>query len=382
MCYTLHLFVGTLCPLRHALCRKSLCQNPMPLCSMRHALCRANVMNKLLPIIIVLVIFFLPATSDAKREHLITGRTMGTIYHITVVSGSDNGLDDLKEKIDRRLGQINQVFSTYIKDSQISRFNALKAAGEKFPVSDDFIQVMRVANKIYRLSGGAWDGTVNPLVDLWGFGPTQRQPQKPPAAEIKARVQKIGFDRIRIAEPNFLVKNLATVTLDLNSIAKGFAVDRVSELVAAAGFENYLVEIGGEVYAAGVRADGKNWRVGINRPQKDAAFNEVYKAVSIAGRAFATSGDYRNFFEIDGVRYSHVIDPRSGYPVSNGVVSVSIIADNCTLADGLATAIMVMGAEKGIQLVNRLENVECLIVVETPDGRLVDFYSARFATPN
>jgi thiamine biosynthesis lipoprotein len=195
-------------------------------------------------------------------------------------------------------------------------------------------------------------------------------------------MQNIGFNLIQIEDPHFLVKNLASVTLDLNAIAKGFAVDEISELLAAAGFENHLVEIGGEVYAAGVRADGKNWRVGINRPRKDAAFNEVYKAVSIANRAFATSGDYRNFFEIDGVRYSHVIDPRSGYPVSNGVVSVSIIADNCTLADGLATAIMVMGAEKGVQLANRLDNVECFIVVENPDGRLLDFYSPGFAREN
>ncbi len=339
-------------------------------------------MKKYPLLIILVIILFGKAGVATQTEHLIVGRTMGTTYHLTVVTEATERLNGLKEKIDRRLDAINQVFSTYIKDSEISRFNALKAAGQKFPVSDDFMQVMRVAGKIHQLSEGAWDGTVNPLVDLWGFGPTQRQPQKPPAAEIKARAQKIGFDRIRIVQPNFLVKILATVTLDLNSIAKGFAVDRISELVAAAGFENYLVEIGGEVYAAGVRADGKHWRVGINRPQKEAAFNEVYKAVPIADRAFATSGDYRNFFEIDGVRYSHVIDPRSGYPVSSGVVSVSVIADNCILADGLATAIMVMGAEKGLQLVNRLENVECVIVVETPDGRLVDFYSAGFTTKN
>jgi thiamine biosynthesis lipoprotein len=183
-------------------------------------------------------------------------------------------------------------------------------------------------------------------------------------------------------EPHFLVKNLAAVTLDLNSIAKGYAVDQVSALIASAGHKNYLVEIGGEVYAAGVRPDGKYWRVGINRPQKDAAFNEVYKIVSIDNQAFATSGDYRNFFEIDGVRYSHVIDPRSGHPVSNGVVSVSIIADNCTLADGLATAIMVMGVENGISLINRLDNVEGLIVVEESDGSLNDFYSTAFKVNN
>jgi thiamine biosynthesis lipoprotein len=339
---------------------------------------KKNKMKKYPQFIIVLIILLSTTARAAQTEHLIQGRTMGTTYHIKVVTSDSEGVNGLKEKIDRRLAEINRVFSTYIKDSEISRFNRLKQAGEKFPVSDDFIQLMHVAAKIHQLSEGAWDGTVNPLVDLWGFGPKQRQPRKPPAAQIKAIMQTVGFDRIRVEEPNFLVKNLATVTLDLNSIAKGFAVDQVSELVAAGGFGNYLVEIGGEVYAAGVRADGKNWRVGINRPRKDAAFNEVYKAVSIGDQAFATSGDYRNFFEIDGQRYSHVIDPRTGYPVSNGVVSVSIIADNCTLADGLATAIMVMGAEKGIQLVNRLDNVECFIVVEKSDGRLVDFHSTGF----
>jgi thiamine biosynthesis lipoprotein len=345
---------------------------------MRYALCGVYAMDKFIPIIFVIIMLFFPATAGAKREHLIAGHTMGTTYHITVVTGSSERLGDLKAKIDRRLESINRVFSTYLKDSEISRFNALNRAGVKFAVSADFIQVMRVAGKIHRLSEGAWDGTVNPLVDLWGFGPTQRQPSKPPANQIKALMQNIGFEHIRIVKPNFLVKNLAKVTLDLNSIAKGFAVDRVSGLLAAGGHKNYLVEIGGEIYAAGVRADGKNWRVGINRPQQYAAIDEVYRAVSIAKQAFATSGDYRNFFEIDGVRYSHVIDPRTGYPVSNGVVSVSIIADNCTLADGLATAVMVMGPEKGIQLVNQLNNVECFIVVEKPDGRLLDFYSPGF----
>jgi thiamine biosynthesis lipoprotein len=286
------------------------------------------------PLFIILLIILSIATGvEAQTEHLIEGRTMGTTYHITVVSGAREGIKGLKEKVDRRLEAINQVFSTYNKDSEISRFNASKTSGEKFRVSADFIQVMKMGRKIHRLSQGAWDATVNPLVDLWGFGPTRHPPRMPPEAEIKTLLQTIGFDRIQIQEPNFLVKNLAVVTLDLNSIAKGFAVDQISALLAASGSKNYLVEIGGEIYAAGHRRDGKNWRVGINRPQKDAAFNEVYKTVAIKDQAFATSGDYRNFFEIGGVRYSHVIDPRSGYPVSNGVVSVSVIAGNCTLAD-------------------------------------------------
>ena len=328
------------------------------------------------------IILLLTIDCEAKRAHLIEGRTMGTTYHITVVTDDLKGVGGLKEKIDMRLIDINMVFSTYLKDSEIRRFNALSKAGERFQVSDDFMQVMDIGRKIHQLSEGAWDATVSLLVDLWGFGPTQRQPRKPSLSEIKTRMQQVGFDRIRIEKPHFLIKNLGTVTLDLNSIAKGFAVDQVSALIASAGHKNYLVEIGGEVYAAGVRPDGKYWRVGINRPQKEAAFNEVYKVVSIYNQAFATSGDYRNFFEIDGVRYSHVIDPRSGHPVSNGVVSVSIIADNCTLADGLATAIMVMGVEKGIPLVNRLDHIEGLIVVQESDGSLMDFYSTGFKVDN
>ena len=178
-------------------------------------------MKKYPQFIILLIILLITAGVEAKTEHLIAGRTMGTTYHIKVVTDASGSVNGLKEKIDRRLVEINQVFSTYMEDSEISRFNALNKAGEKFPVSDDFIRVMRVAADIHQLSGGAWDGTVNPLVDLWGFGPTKRQFKKPPAAEINALKEKIGFDLIRIEEPNFLVKNPAAVTLDLKSIAKG-----------------------------------------------------------------------------------------------------------------------------------------------------------------
>jgi thiamine biosynthesis lipoprotein len=182
-----------------------------------------------------------------------------------VVTDDLKGVGGLKEKIDVRLEDINRVFSTYLEDSEISRFNALIRADEKFRVSDDFIQVMKVGRKINQLSEGAWDGTVNPLVDLWGFGPTQRERKMPVAGAIKQRLDRVGFDQIQIIAPNYIVKNSAGITLDLNSIAKGFAVDQVSQLIAAGGFENYLVEIGGEVYAAGLRKDNKKWRIGINK---------------------------------------------------------------------------------------------------------------------
>ena len=319
---------------------------------------------------------------DGKREHQIQGRTMGTTYHIKIVTGYFQSVSGLKEKIEKRLGDINAAMSTYQKDSEISRFNESDQTGRKFKISEDFYRVMKTAQAIHRLSDGAWDGTVNPLVDLWGFGREGPKNKIPSVNEISAFLADIGFEKIVIQEPGFLVKKSASVTLDLSSIAKGYGVDQVADTVRKEGFQNFLVEIGGEVFASGTRKDGKVWRIGINRPQTDAAIDDIYKVVNLHNRAFATSGDYRNFFVVDGVRYTHIIDPRTGYPISNGVVSVTIIADTCTFADGLATAIMVMRPVKGLDLINRLDAVEGLIIVERMDGRLDDFYSNGFKVLN
>jgi thiamine biosynthesis lipoprotein len=325
---------------------------------------------------------FLSAGCDGKQEHLIQGRTMGTTYQVKVVTGYFQSVSGLKEKIEKRLDDINAAMSTYRKDSEISRFNELNQTGRKFKISEDFYQVMKTAQAIHALSDGAWDGTVNPLVDLWGFGREGPKNKIPPENVISELLIDIGFENIEIQEPGFLIKKSASVTLDLSSIAKGYGVDQVAETVRKDGFQNFLVEIGGEVFAAGTAKDGKAWRIGINRPQTDASFDDVYKVVNLHDRAFATSGDYRNFFVMDGVRYSHIIDPRTGYPISNGVVSVTIIADTCTFADGLATAIMVMNPIKGLELINRLGAVEGLIIVERMDGRLDDFYSKGFKVVN
>ena len=328
------------------------------------------------------ILAFAPLISEAQTEHLIQGRTMGTFFRVKVVTSDSGGISGLKDRIDRRLVEINRSMSTYMAESEISQFNSLQQTGVKFEISDDFYQVMRVAQKVYQLSDGAWDGTVNPLVDLWGFGRKGIKTAVPDKTEIERLRQSVGFHHIEILAPSYLIKNQPQITLDLSSIAKGYGVDAVAALLRDEGFENFLVEIGGEIVAVGLRKDGRQWRIGINRPQKDAAINSVYKVVNLQNRAFATSGDYRIFFEIDGVRYSHVIDPRTGYPVANGVVSVSILAPDCTFADGLATAIMVMGAQKGLALINRLDGVEGLIVVEKPDGTLVDFPSTGFKAQN
>jgi len=337
---------------------------------MPYALCPLPVR-----LMLCLAAFLLAAGCDSKREHSLAGRTMGTTYAVKVVTDYFGSVSGLQEKIDRRLQEINHSMSPYLKDSEISRFNRFQKVGAEFPISEDFLRVMQLAARIYALSEGAWDGTVNPLVDLWGFGRSGRTDKRPAAEKVAALLDDIGFDKIEIRDSGALIKHQASVTLDLSSIAKGYGVDQVAEVIRQAGFTDFLVEIGGEIYAAGVRPDGRPWRVGINRPKTDARFDEVYKVVALQDQAFATSGDYRNFFIENGVRYSHIIDPQTGYPVTRGVVSVSILADNCALADGLATAVMVMGAEKGLSLINRLDRVHGLIIVQLPDGTLTDHLS-------
>lgn len=303
---------------------------------------------------------------------------MGTTYHIKVVAHSPLDADRLKNEIDKRLDDLNQELSTYIPTSEISLFNRSVDTKKKRSVSPDFLYVMAMAQQIHQLSQGAWDGTVKPLVDLWGFGSIDRRQTLPDAGTIEELMKTIGFHRIEISKDGYLRKTIPQVTVDLASIAKGYAVDQISDLIRSHGLEDFIVEIGGEVYASGLRKDGKMWRVGVNTPRRDASFDAVYQAVELQNKAMATSGDYRNFFEFNGVRYSHVIDPRTGYPVKNGVVSVSVISDNCTFADGLATALMVMGPETGIELTDRITDTECLIIVRNPDGSFTDHYSKGF----
>ncbi|GBC63254.1 FAD:protein FMN transferase [Desulfonema ishimotonii] len=331
---------------------------------------------------LMLLIFFfllLPVSgygAAEKQQVLLQGRTMGTTWHITVVTSGDT--DALKQKIDRRLTEINRSMSTYDKTSEISRFNRLKNTGEKFSVTEDFLQVMTVAKTLHGLTDGAWDGTIGPLINLWGFGSRQVERHLPAAEEIRALMPHVGFGHIEIFQDGYLVKKDSQIYLDLASVAKGYGVDQVARVIAESGIGDYLVEIGGEIYASGRRPDGKPWRIGINKPTPDAGFTEVYKVAALEDRGFATSGDYRNFFEAGGRRYSHVLNPGTGYAVSNGVVSASVMADTCAFADGLATALMVMGHEKGLALVSRLEKVEALMIVEGPDGTLKEYYSENF----
>jgi len=339
---------------------------------------RYRIAPALVRICVLFLLILWTTGCSGVRELKIAGRTMGTTYHVTVIVGSLSPAPDLKPFIEKRLAELNQSMSTFQPDSEISRFNALPAAGRPFAVSPDFYAVARLGQTLYEITGGAWDGTIDPLVDLWGFGRSPRREGLPPESEIRARLQRVGFHQIDTTQPGHLIKRRATITLDLASVAKGYAVDALAQLIRERGYTNFLVEIGGEVYAAGHRIDGTPWRIGINQPDAAAPANQVYQMVRLENRAFATSGDYRNCFEFEGRRYAHIIDPRTGYPAARHVVSVSVLAETCALADGLATALMVMGPQAGLALINRLEGVTCLMVERSPDGRLIDHRSNGF----
>jgi thiamine biosynthesis lipoprotein len=329
---------------------------------------------------LVLIPILLTAGCAPRADLRLEGRTMGTTYHVTAVSRAHPPRKDLQEAVDRRLDEVNRRLSTWLEDSEISRFNRFGGVGEEFPISDDFLSVMRAAAEVHALSGGAWDGTVHPLVVLWGFGPGGPALSRPSPERIAEALDEVGFDKIEVRPDGALVKRHGAVTVDLSSIAKGYGVDAVADLLRGEGLADFLVEIGGEVFAAGHRRDGRRWRVGINRPDPEADPGEVYKVVPLGDRALATSGDYRSYVLEDGRRRSHVIDPRTGEPVTNGVVSASVLAPTCTMADGLATAVMVMGPEAGLDLIERLEGVEALILVERRGGFLAEHPSRGFPT--
>jgi thiamine biosynthesis lipoprotein len=328
------------------------------------------------------VIFFAAlfiAGCGVEKEVLFSGTTMATSYHVKIVTGYFRSTSHIPDLIEKRLLEINNSMSTYIEDSEISHFNALVDTNATYNISDSFFYVMMQARYVHEITEGAWDGTVKPLIKLWGFEDQSLISRSiPEKKDIDALLSSVGFDQISISEKKYLQKQHANLTLDLASIAKGYAVDQLAGLMRTLKIDNFIVEIGGEVYASGLRKDGKKWKVGINQPETNAAFNDVYKTVTLQNKALATSGDYRNYFEINGKRYSHVLDPRTGYPVTNGVVSVTVISDQCTFADGLATGIMVMGHKKGLELVEQLKGVECMIIVKETDGTLADYYSEGF----
>jgi thiamine biosynthesis lipoprotein len=312
--------------------------------------------------------FLVLAGNVAIAEDLVTfsGATMGTRYSVTLAARDD--IEELQKKIDGRLAEINGLMSTYDKQSQLSMFNRYEGA-DWFTVSSDTARVVSFALEVAELSDGAFDPTVGPAVNLWGFGPDGRRKEAPSEDEISEVLKRIGYRNLEVRmKPPTLRKKRADLYLDLSAVAKGFAVDEVAKLLAHEGCRDSLVVIGGEIRATGTKPDGSHWRIGIEEP--DSNGQALERKVRIENTAIGTSGDWQNSFSHDGVRYSHVIDPHSGRPVSHHVAGVTVLADHAIQTDAWATALLVMGDERGITWCEE-HKVAAIFFVRHTNGKIV-----------
>ncbi|MEY4474534.1 MAG: hypothetical protein RL248_301 [Pseudomonadota bacterium] len=312
------------------------------------------------------VVGFFLLTGCGPEQINFEGKTMGTSYSIKYVSDSSPlSAEQLQHEIDLKLERINDQMSTYRPDSELSRFNKSREVNTPFPVSVDTANVVREAIRINRLTDGALDVTVGPLVNLWGFGPEGRPDIVPGDADIAKRRAWVGIDKLAV-EQGALVKRIPELYVDLSSIAKGYGVDAVAEYLEAQNITNYMVDIGGEVRTRGNNGENRPWRIAIEKPVAGSA-QRAQEIIEPGRMAIATSGDYRNYFEQNGVRYSHTIDPGTGRPINHRLVSITVLDPSCMTADGLSTGLDVLGPERGMVLANLL-GIPVFMIVKTDEG--------------
>lgn len=315
-------------------------------------------------------IFYFMRSPDPYQ--VISGQTMGTYYTIKVKSGQENKL--LNKYIAEELKNINQQMSVFDNNSEIAAINK-SANSEWIELSPEMQTVLKSSHNIYNMSRGSFDPTVGKLVDLWGFGTTKPK-RIPTDEEIKETLKNIGFNKLIFSSDFSKVKKEnPNVILNLSAIAKGYGVDKISELLKKLGYEDFVVEIGGEVYASGQKSDDiKGWKIGVVEPS--GAYNENAYIITLKDMAAATSGDYRNFIYVDDKKFSHTISPQNGYPVNSNLVSVTVFDKNCMTADGLSTAMMAMGEKKAIDFANR-NNIATILFVRNDDNSVKAIISEK-----
>lgn len=313
-----------------------------------------------------LLLSLLPACHRPPPVVELVGPTMGTTYSIKVRHLPPAlSPTTLHTQIDRRLDAIEQTMSTYRPGSELSRFNSHHDT-RWHPASTELVHIIRTALEISARSGGAFDVTVGPLVNLWGFGPGIGDDEPPGEDAIRQALRSVGYHHLHVREdPPAIRKDVPGLYVDLSGIAKGYGVDVVAGLLQDLGLSDFLVEIGGELRGQGHSERGGSWRIGIERP--DDTRRTAYLVIPLEAMTVATSGDYRNFYESTGRRYSHTIDPRSGWPVTHGLASVTVVHPSATRADAWATALMVLGLEAGLDLARRA-GLAAFFIQRDPQG--------------
>lgn len=302
--------------------------------------------------------------ANDSGQHSLTGHTMGTQFSVKLTTDNVDTAA-LTEALEASLAEVNHMMSTYQVDSEISRFNSSETT-EWQEVSREFCFSVEEALALSAFTNGSFDITVGPLVNLWGFGPDGIVLEPPRDEDIVAMKGAVGYEHLQVnCDTPAIRKAITSIALDMSAFGKGYAVDRIAEVLEQRGFENYLVEVGGELRFRGKNAKGENWAIGIEVPKADQ--RTPYAIIRLTDTAMATSGDYRNFFEADGKLYSHTIDTRTGRPVTHTLASVTVIDDEGARADALATALLVMGPEEGLAFATA-QNVAALFLLRTSSG--------------
>jgi FAD:protein FMN transferase len=309
--------------------------------------------------------------------HRLAGETMGTTWSVTFVVPHAIDLTDLRRAIEHELDTVDAQMSTWRDDSDLTRLNRAPA-GQEVELPGPLFSVLRFALAVARDSNGAYDPTLGPLVDLWGFGPPGRRVAPPHAAAIAEARARVGWQRLDLDETRRRARQTGGVSVDLSAVAKGYAVDAVAGGLERLGVVSFLVDVGGELRGRGVKPGGQPWWVRLQPPDGITAGDTVVETVvALHDRSIATSGDYLRYFDHDGRRYAHTIDPRTGWPVAGRAASVSVLHESCMAADAFSTALTVMDAEDALAFC-RTRGLAAVIASREPEG-LVERMTPAFA---
>lgn len=320
----------------------------------------------------LLVIFIgLNACTNSPAKYIYNkGMIYGTTYSITYES--PNG-KDFQEEIAQKLNAYNLMFSTYEKVSIISKINDNVAT----ELTDEFIICFHKSTEISEITNGAFDITAGALVNAWGFGPERKKHMT--QEKVDSLLEITGYQKVKLQDGKIIKEN-PNIKIDMSAISKGYTSDLIGNFLAEKGCKNYMVEIGGEVAAKGINERGKTWSIGINKPDEEALFGSsgLQAKVKLTDHGLATSGNYRNFYVEDGKKYAHTIDPKTGYPVQHSILSSTVVANDCMTADAYATAFMVLGLERGIEVSKKVPEIEVFFIYADEKGENQVYVSEGF----
>lgn len=317
--------------------------------------------------VLVLILAFLTACSSEpeKQPVRLQGQIFGTFWLATFPDDwSEQQSEELEAGIIRELEAVNESMSTYLDDSELNQLNR-QPLGEWMRLSPELFEVLKISQEVAEASQGAFDVTLGGLVNLWSFGPEARVEELPQTEELEARLAEAGYSYLELDEEALSARRLKDFYIDLSGVAKGFAVDQVGRWLQSQGVENYLVNIGGDLIVGGERKPGQPWRIGVEVP--DGSIQQAHHILPLVDSSIATSGDYRNYYEVDGRRLSHTISPFTGWPIDHNLASVTVDHPENAYADAWATAFMVLGVEESLATANR-EGIKLLMISREEEG--------------